>query len=107
MEKIKLLYCKKPVSGNKSVTEILGDEPEMLLGGKEVEFGIMVLGVSGAKARVVDTEGSKGKETSSANQVLESESFWEDLQTFLVQKIHDETAARRVRSLFSNAWARR
>ena len=46
LEKIKILYKRKPVTG-KTISELLADEPEMLAGGKEVEVGVMIMG--GAK----------------------------------------------------------
>lgn len=127
LEKVKLLYKRKPVTGNKSIAEILADEPDMLSGGKEVEFGIMVIGGAGAKVVDVASEkdgsesqqkqnvGAEGKSgesevggvSSSAYQVLESEAFWEDLQGFLIQKTHDENVGKQLRSLFASAWARR
>ncbi|BDD58915.1 hypothetical protein MPDQ_002312 [Monascus purpureus] len=120
VEKIKLLYKRKPITGKKSVGDILADEPDMLIGGKEVEFGIMIIGAAGA--RVVEAEeeteekqkgaeeATKAKEIEglslSAEEVLKSEAFWEDLEGFLAQRIKDEDAAK-MRSLFETAWVKR
>lgn len=129
LEKIKVLYKRKPVSGNntKTVAEILGDEPDMLSGGKEVEFGVMIIG--GVGVRVVEpedqaeTEVEKVKEAKeeqeqekqkeavsvsvAAEEVLRAEAFWDDLQGFLVQRLKDDNEAKKMRALFESAWARR
>lgn len=133
LDKIKILYRRKPVSGsNKTVAGVLEDEPELLSGGKDVEFGVMVMG--GAGVRVVDidvgdgqqvhvaaardvtkptgeeklTEDDKGEGISkSTEEGLRSEIFWDDLQGFLAQRLKDETGARRLRALFQNAWTAR
>lgn len=111
LEKIKILYKRKPVSG-KTVSEILADEPDMLGGGKEVELGVMIMG--GAK---VVPEGSTGEKMEaegevtanpavgpSGQEVLETETFWDDLQGFLMQRVKDVDEAKRLRSLFKVAW---
>ena len=52
LDKIKILYRRKPVPGTgKTVAEVLADEPEMLAGGKEVEFGVMIIGGGRVSAR--------------------------------------------------------
>ncbi|KAJ5398302.1 hypothetical protein N7509_006415 [Penicillium cosmopolitanum] len=112
LDKIKVLYHRKPVSGTgKTVAEILVDEPEMLAGGKEVEFGVMIIG--GAKTIDV-AESQPGEETRdvsppkaavgpSGPELLETEAFWDDLQGYLQQRLKDEQEALRLRILFKNA----
>jgi hypothetical protein len=117
LDKIKILYKRKPVTG-KTIAEILVDEPDVLTGGKEVEFGVMIMG----GATVVDAEAptqakdkeneppagsAKTRPTISLNgeEVLKTEAFWNDLQGFLTQRIKDEKEAARLRQLFHVAWA--
>lgn len=115
LEKIKILYKRKPVS-NKTVAELLSDEPDMLSGGKEVEFGVMVMG--GAKvvgstsstAAAAETGAAGEKPSPSAavgpngKEVLQTDAFWEDLQGYLSQRIKDVDEAQRLRTLFQSAW---
>ena len=114
LEKIKILYKRKPVS-NKTVAELLSDEPDMLSGGKEVEFGVMVMG--GAKvvestsstAAAAETGAAGEKPSPSAavgpngKEVLQTDAFWEDLQGYLSQRIKDVDEAQRLRTLFQSA----
>lgn len=117
VEKIKILYKRKPVSG-KTVAEVLaGADDGLLGGGKEVEFGVMIMG----GATVVEPEPvmeknerggeSKGEVTAkpvvgpSGEDVLETEAFWDDLQGFLMQRVKDVEEAKRLRELFKGAWS--
>lgn len=116
VEKIKILYKRKPVSG-KTVSEVLADEPEMLAGGKEVEFGVMIMGGAkvvepGAVAEKGEEEGQgQGQTTAkpvvgpSGEDVLETEAFWDDLQGFLMQRVKDVEEAKKLRALFKDAWS--
>ncbi|KAL4939823.1 hypothetical protein BDV06DRAFT_224661 [Aspergillus oleicola] len=124
-EKIKILFKRKPVSGNaKTVSEVVSDagEEALLGGGGSVEFGVMVMG----GARVLDSpegqsqgqvEGqaerkvSEGGETTakaavgpSGEDVLQTVQFWDDLQGYLEQRLKDEDVARKMRGLFKGAW---
>ncbi|RJE27447.1 hypothetical protein PHISCL_00181 [Aspergillus sclerotialis] len=108
VEKIKILYKRKPVTG-KTVAEMLVDEPEMLTGGKEVELGVMIIG--GAKAVEADAQEEKrGGEDGGGKSVerdgeLHTEAFWDDLQGFLGQRLKDDAQARKLRGLFKDAWS--
>ncbi|OGM46526.1 hypothetical protein ABOM_004561 [Aspergillus bombycis] len=108
LDKIKILYKRKPVTG-KTISEILADEPEMLAGGKEVEFGVMIMG--GAKVVDEDQEmvdrGASPKAAlgPSGESVLETEDFWEDLEGFLAQRIKDNDEAKKLRNLFKETWS--
>ncbi|RAK95427.1 uncharacterized protein BO80DRAFT_393999 [Aspergillus ibericus CBS 121593] len=117
LDKIKILYKRKPVTG-KTIAEVLADEPGMLAGGKEVEFGVMIMG--GAKV-VVDDDAVGGQEKEeggvsstpkpavgpSGEEVLQTEAFWDDLQGFLEQRVKDTEEARKLRELFNGAWVAR
>lgn len=112
LDKIKVLYHRKPVSGTgKTVAEILVDEPEILAGGKEVEFGVMIIG--GAKTidvaesqpdeQMRDPSPPKAAVGPSGAELLETEAFWDDLQGYLQQRLKDEQEALRLRVLFKEA----
>ncbi|KAL4995448.1 cell-cycle control medial ring component [Aspergillus recurvatus] len=125
LEKIKILFKKKPVTGTgKTVAEVVSDagEEELLAGGKGVEFGVMVMG----GARVIESQGhtQEGEpekvpeETSgvgettakaavgpSGETLLETGAFWDDLQGYLAQRLKDEDVARKLRGVFKEAWA--
>lgn len=108
LEKIKILYKRKPVTG-KSVAEVLADEPDMMAGGKEVEFGVMVMG--GAKVVEPTKEGEDqewenvpSQPAAEGERVLENDDFWDDLQTYLGQRLQDGGQAKKLRELFRNAW---
>ncbi|KAE8395106.1 cell-cycle control medial ring component-domain-containing protein [Aspergillus alliaceus] len=108
LDKIKILYKRKPIAG-KTISEILADEPEMLAGGKEVEFGVMIMG--GAKVVEEDQEmadqsvSPKAALGPTGESVLETEAFWEDLEGYLGQRIKDNEEAKNLRVLFKEAWS--
>lgn len=113
LDKIKILYRRKPVMGTgKTVAEILADEPEMLAGGKAVEFGVMIIG--GAQAIETpsqpevaehDVSPPKAAVGPSGEEVLQSDAFWNDLQGYLEQRLKDEDEAKRLQALFKDAWS--
>ncbi|KAJ5649174.1 uncharacterized protein N7484_002897 [Penicillium longicatenatum] len=114
LDKIKILCNKKPVAGTgKTVAEVLADEPGMLVGGKEVEFKVMIMG--GAKTIDVseaqpatearDVSPPKAAVGPSGQEVVQTEAFWNDLQGYLEQRLKDEQEAKRLRALFKDAWA--
>ncbi|KAL4904365.1 hypothetical protein BDW74DRAFT_178947 [Aspergillus multicolor] len=125
LEKIKILYKKKPVTGTgKTVVEVVGDagDQELLAGGKGVEFGVMIMGgarvaegqgrAQGGEAEKVPEETTGGGEMTvkaavgpSGEAVLEMDVFWDDLQGYLAQRLKDEDVAKKMRGVFKEAWA--
>lgn len=118
LEKIKILYKRKPVSGTgKTVADVVSDagEEELLSGGKGVEFGIMIMG----GARVVEAQGEKGETENSGEStakaavgpsgeaLLGTEQFWGDLQGYLEQRLKDEDVAKKWTGLFKDTWTAR
>ncbi|KAL2004638.1 hypothetical protein VTN00DRAFT_3374 [Thermoascus crustaceus] len=118
LDKIKILYKRKPVTG-KTVAEVLADEPDALAGGKEVELGVMIMGratvvspeappAAAAAAEKPEAEAQpvqlKAAQGPSGEEVLKSDAFWDDLRGFLAQRIKDETEATRLKELFKKAW---
>lgn len=113
-EKIKILYKRKPVAGTeKTLAEVLADEPTILAGGKEVEIGIMILGGAQAVEPTATQPDMSGKSVESptkafvgpsSGEELHTVRFWNDLQGFLAQRLKDGDEANRLRSLFEDAW---
>jgi len=114
LEKIKILYKRKPVTGTgKTLAEVLADEPAILAGGKEVEIGVMIIGGAQAvESSVAQPEVAEKRDESppkpavgpSGEEVLRTDAFWDDLQGYLEQRLKDEDEAKRLRSVFKNAW---
>ncbi|KAL4819785.1 cell-cycle control medial ring component [Aspergillus spinulosporus] len=125
LEKIKILFKKKPVTGTgKTVADVVSDaeEEELLAGGKEVDFGVMIMGgarvvegqnqAQGGVPEKVSQEASGVEETiakaavgPSGETLLETGAFWDDLQGYLAQRLKDEDVARKLRGVFKEAWA--
>jgi hypothetical protein len=110
LDKVKILYKRKPVTG-KTIAEVLADEAGMLAGGKEVEFGVMIMG----GAQVAPSEGAGAEQAESytppkpavgpsGESVVATEAFWDDLQGFLEQRLKDYDEAKKLRGLFKEAW---
>lgn len=109
LEKIKILYKRKPVTG-KSVAEVLAAEPDLIAGGKEVEFGVMVIGGAKVMETTKETEDQAGadvlsKPVARGESTLDSEDFWNDLQTYLSQRLQDGDQAKKLRELFHGVWS--
>jgi len=106
-DKIRVLYKKKPVGDVKTVKEVVGEEDV----GREVEFGIMVMGYKEGESKAEDTimqdteapvaQGPTGEE------VLGGEEFWSDLKGFLVQRIRDEGKAEELFDVFRETWEKK
>ena len=106
-DKIRVLYKKKPVGDVKTVKEVVGEEDV----GREVEFGVMVMGYKEGESKAEDTpmggievpvaQGPSGEE------VLGGEEFWTDLKGFLVQRIRDEGKATELFDTFRDTWEKK
>ncbi|CAD6453436.1 f48870f1-e50a-4415-a70f-abb1a2396cc8 [Sclerotinia trifoliorum] len=101
VEKLRILYNKKPVGDAKVLKDVIGEEET------KVEFSIMVMG-GAASVRKVDTP-EKGAEAPVAQgpsglESLAGEEFWSDLQGFLVQRLRNEEQGNKVFEVFKKAW---
>ncbi|KAJ1327945.1 Blt1 N-terminal domain-containing protein [Microdochium nivale] len=114
LDKIKLLYNKKPVADSKILKDILGVEAAETA--MKVEFGIMVMGGAAAlaaaeaaksAASTAATGGAEVAQGPSGDEVLETAEFWDDLRGFLLQRVRDETAAGNLADTFQAAWRAR
>ncbi|KAI1908234.1 hypothetical protein LOZ53_004831 [Ophidiomyces ophidiicola] len=131
LDKIKILWKRKPVQG-KLVTDVLANEPDVLKGGKEVEFGVMILGgavvvppreppapapVTAIPTKAGQTESPSVQEVVNSSDdapsspsttdnvdILHSAAFWKDVESFLETKLKGDGEATRVASLFKKGW---
>jgi len=101
VDKLRLLYKKKPVGDAKVLKEVIGEEDT------EAEFSVMVMG----GAASVKKPGSSEKEIEapvaqgpSGAEVLAGGEFWDDLKGYLVQRLRDEEQAHKVFGVFKKAW---
>ncbi|OAX81297.1 hypothetical protein ACJ72_04364 [Emergomyces africanus] len=118
LDKIKILWKKKPVQG-RTIAEILGSDSTVLSGIKEIQLGFMILG--GATLAPVNPkaeENAPSREESGTlpaqslvenhpghiQDVVLTEEFWDDLEAFLRTKVNDATHLYRIISIFRKAW---
>ncbi|KAJ5957979.1 uncharacterized protein N7479_005129 [Penicillium vulpinum] len=115
LDKIKILYKRKPVTGTgKTLAEVLADEPVIMAGGKEVEIGVMIIGgAQVVESAVTQPEITEKRDESppkvaigpSGEEILHTEAFWHDLQGYLEQRLKDEGEAKRLKLMFKEAWS--
>ena len=118
IEKIKILWARKPVSDAKTVKEAVGDDAGLKEG--KLEFGVMVMGYvapapAAAAAPAADAGGDeKGNaadkmdvDTPGIDEALGGEAFWGDLKGFLQQRLKNEGLAGEVLGCFQEAWRKR
>lgn len=126
IDKIKILYNKKPIpASKKSLADALDGGQQQT--DKDLDLAVMVMGgapdppseppkmpVSTTGTSTMDDEKMEDVETQtgtavqpgevSGKAVLEQPGFWDDLQGFLEQRIKDETEAKKLRDVFERAW---
>ncbi|GAB1313048.1 Cell-cycle control medial ring component [Madurella fahalii] len=118
VDKVKLLFAKKPVGDSKILKEIVPPSTSSSSSGEEtVEFSLMVLGGAvptlRAKNKEEEEEKNEGSGVGAVAQglsgkaVLETDEFWGDLGGFLQQRIRDERVAGEVTEVFKEAWKER
>lgn len=123
-EKVKILWERKPVSDSKTVKEVVG---EAAAPGAEVEMGVMFMGqptqapargsgesspVPVAEEQGTDRRESVYEDASSAQAghgeaALESKEFWDELQGFVSQKLHNESLTTKVMQGFRQSYQSR
>ena len=123
IDKIKILYNKKPIPPSKKT---LSDALDGADTGKQLDLAVMVMGgapdppseppttapavgADSDKMEDVETQTQTSSEAvqpgeASGKAVLEQSEFWDDLQGFLGQRIKDEGEAGRLRGVFERAW---
>ncbi|OJD11786.1 hypothetical protein AJ78_07513 [Emergomyces pasteurianus Ep9510] len=119
LDKIKILWNKKPVQGQ-TIAEILGSDSTGLLGGKEIQLGVVILGgatlapvtpkaeeysPSRETTGTIPSQGPIENHPSHAQDFLLTQELWDDLETFLGTKVNDATQVSHIISIFRKAWA--
>ena len=120
INKIKVLWKKKPAVDSKTVAELIEDPSA-----KEAEFSIMLLpgAATSSPAQtpvstppvevpppVLPTGGNIGGSAAAAQGLsgtkllLRTEEFWGDLKGFLTQRLRDEAEGERLAGVFRGAW---
>lgn len=117
INKIKVLWKKKPTVDSKTVAELIEDPSA-----KDAEFSIMLLpgAATSSPAQtpvstppvevpppVLPAGGSAGGSAAqgpSGTEMLRTEEFWGDLKGFLAQRLRDEAEGERLAGVFRGAW---
>lgn len=121
VDKIKLLWKKKPVSDTKTLKELLTEAGEEST--PTVELNAMVMGGGAATTTTAgaaetpkaadppevamtdaDADGAPVAQGPSGTEVLQSEEFWKDLKGYLVVRLKDEKEGERLAGVFREAW---
>ncbi|QSS64110.1 hypothetical protein I7I51_01172 [Histoplasma capsulatum] len=115
LDRIKILWKRKPVQGE-TIAEILEGDSTVISDGSEIELGVMILGgaslISATPSAGERKHSEKSSETLStqdlvendARNVLATEEFWDDLESFVKTKVKDAVWASQIRSVFRKAW---
>lgn len=98
MDKLRVLYKKKPVPDSKVLKDLVGEEET------KVEFSVMVLGGAAAVKKGDEEVIPPVAQGISGVDSLGSEEFWADLRGFLVQRLRDEGEGEKVFGVFKKAW---
>ncbi|KAK6825030.1 hypothetical protein PG987_012524 [Apiospora arundinis] len=112
LEKIKMLYKKKPVVDSKVLKELAEEG-----GPTTLEFSVMVMGgaalaaasasasaAAAASPKTAEAAQADVAQGTSGSETLQSPEFWDDLKGFLLQRIRDEKEATKVFDTFQTAW---
>ncbi|CCF33034.1 hypothetical protein CH063_05299 [Colletotrichum higginsianum] len=100
VDKMKLLYNKKPVADSKVLKDLLTDDQSSL------EFSVMVIGGAAAiKAEPSPVGGSgSGQQEDIGEAALDTPEFWDDLKGFLMQRLKHEQKAEELSALWRSTW---
>ena len=114
-DQLRLLYKKKPCADLKTIKDLVpADE-------RDVEFSVMVIGGAGAGAgadgaAAVATTSSESTTpdgagtkpiTNDAQDLLHADGFWQDLKSFLDDRLNDQRESDQVLQTFRSAWTSR
>jgi len=101
VEKLRVLYNKKPIGDAKILKELIGEEET------KADFSIMVMGGAASVKKVETTEKEVDAPVAQGPSGLENlagDEFWGDLKGFLVQRLRDEEQGNKVYEVFKKAW---
>ena len=108
---VKVLYNKKPCADSKTIKDVIGEEEVP----SEIEFSVMIMGgvavpeqktevggaAEGGDKMEVDQPPAQG---SNVDEVMESDEFWNDLKSFLSQRLKNDGKADEVTNVFRQSW---
>ncbi|WYZ36567.1 hypothetical protein EsH8_II_000073 [Colletotrichum jinshuiense] len=98
VDKMKLLYNKKPVPDSKVLKDLLTDDQSSL------EFSVMVIGGAAAVKPEPGSVANDPAQGDIGEAALHTEEFWNDLQGFLLQRLKDEKRAGELSALWRSTW---
>ncbi|EFQ30013.1 hypothetical protein CGRA01v4_01104 [Colletotrichum graminicola] len=99
VDKVKLLYNKKPVSDSKVLKDLLTDDQSSL------EFSVMVIGGAAAvKPEPAPVGVGSGQQEYIGEAALDTPEFWNDLKGFLMQRLKHEQKAEELSAQWRSAW---
>ena len=98
VDKIRILFKKKPVPDSKVLKDIVGEEES------KIEFSVMVLGGAASVKKGDEEIIPPVAQGVSGTEMLGTDEFWGDLKGFLAQKVSDEGEAEKVFGVFRKAW---
>ncbi|KZL82147.1 ubiquitin supergroup [Colletotrichum incanum] len=99
VDKMKLLYNKKPVPDSKVLKDLLTDDQSSL------EFSVMVIGGAAAvKPEPAPVGGDSGPQEDIGEAALDTPEFWNDLKGFLMQRLKHEQKAEELSALWRSTW---
>ncbi|KAI3555481.1 hypothetical protein CABS01_14853 [Colletotrichum abscissum] len=99
VDKMKLLFNKKPVPDSKVLKDLLTD------GQASLEFSVMVIG--GAAAVKPEPSAAVAPNTTEEDigeAALDTDEFWSDLKGFLLQRLKHEQKAEELSGLWRSTW---
>lgn len=97
VDKIRILYKKKPVGDAKVLKDLVSEEETTM------EFSVMVIG-GAATVKEELTATTPASQGLSGTEVLGTSEFWEELRSFLTQRLNAQGEAERVYRLFRKSW---
>ncbi|RMZ81582.1 hypothetical protein DV737_g2474, partial [Chaetothyriales sp. CBS 132003] len=112
-DKIKILLNKKPIPSTKKTLADAFEAKEgtgqqkVEEGEEQVTLSVMVMGGAPdppADAPPNSSNGSNGSNSNNWQDQLEQPAFWDDLQVFLQQRLHDREGGKKLRAIIEKAW---
>ncbi|KAK2032287.1 hypothetical protein LX32DRAFT_583179 [Colletotrichum zoysiae] len=99
VDKMKLLYNKKPVPDSKVLKDLLTDDQSSL------EFSVMVIGGAAAvKPEPAPVGVGAGQQEDIGEAALDTPEFWSDLKGFLMQRLKHEQKAEELSAQWRSTW---
>lgn len=112
VDKIRILYKKRPVTDSKVLKDFLS--PDELMHKSTIELGVMVMGgvavagdpsIAMLESSETTNHGQRSTEAD-ANTMLQGDDFWHDLHGFLAQRLKDDKVSNEFYDRCKIAWLR-